>query len=155
MFYTILLFLHSVTRWLVLITLILSVVRASVGLVKNETFSKSDDSLRNGTMSISHMQLTIGILLYGVSPLIRYFWSNIKLAKTENDPIFFGLIHMTLMVTAVVFITVGSGLAKRRTGDREKFKTMLVWFSAALLIILIAIPWPFSPLAFRPFIRLF
>jgi len=57
------------------------------------------------------------------------------------------------MLTAIVIITIGSALAKRKKTDKEKFKTMLVWFSAALLIIFIAIPWPFSPLANRPYIR--
>jgi cbb3-type cytochrome oxidase subunit 3 len=30
---------------------------------------------------------------------------------------------------------------------------MLVWFTIALIIIFIAIPWPFSPFANRPYFR--
>jgi len=37
--------------------------------------------------------------------------------------------------------------------DKEKFKIMLLWYGIALIIILIAIPWPFSPLANRPYLR--
>lgn len=66
---------------------------------------------------------------------------------------FFGMIHSLLMLVAIIVITFGSALAKRKTTDREKFKTMLYWFSIALIIILIAIPWPFSPLANRPYFR--
>jgi hypothetical protein len=59
------------------------------------------------------------------------------------------------MFVAIVLITIGSAKAKRKSNDTQKFKTMLIWFSIALLIIFIAIPWPFSPLANRPYIRTF
>lgn len=40
------------------------------------------------------------------------------------------------MVIATVILTVGSGMAKRKETDKEKFKTMLI----ALIIIFIAVP---------------
>ena len=67
------------------------------------------------------------------------------------DALFFGLLHLILMLIAIVLITLVSALAKRRLTDREKFRTMLVWFTIALLMIFIAIRWPFSPLANRPY----
>jgi hypothetical protein len=71
----------------------------------------------------------------------------------NREAVFFGLIHITLMVLSVVLVTIGSALAKRKQTDREKFKTMLTWFSIVLLIIFIAIPWPFSPFANRNYFR--
>jgi len=67
--------------------------------------------------------------------------------------LFFGLIHILLMLIAIILITIGSAIAKRKTSDVEKFKTILIYYSISLLIIFIAIPWPFSPLAHRPFLR--
>jgi hypothetical protein len=32
---------------------------------------------------------------------------------------------------------------------------MAIWFLLGLIVILIAVPWPFSPLANRPYIRHF
>ena len=61
--------------------------------------------------------------------------------------------HISMMLFAVVLITVGSAKAKRQIKDAEKFGTMLTWFSLALLVIFIAIPWPFSPLTSRPLAR--
>jgi drug/metabolite transporter (DMT)-like permease len=69
------------------------------------------------------------------------------------DFTFFSLIHIALMFAAIIVLTVGSAMAKRQGSDRQKFRTMLMWFIFALVIILIAIPWPFSPLAKRPLIR--
>jgi hypothetical protein len=59
------------------------------------------------------------------------------------------------MTVAVVLITIGSAMAKRQQTDHGKFKTMALWFLLGLIVILIAIPWPFSPLANRPYIRHF
>jgi hypothetical protein len=59
------------------------------------------------------------------------------------------------MITSVVLVTIGSALAKRRPTDKEKYKTMLIWFSITISIIFIAIPWPFSPFANRPYFRSF
>ncbi|GAA4339005.1 hypothetical protein GCM10023149_49420 [Mucilaginibacter gynuensis] len=59
------------------------------------------------------------------------------------------------MTVAIILITIGSSAAKRKTTDIAKFKTMTVFFLLALLIIFMAIPWPFSPLANRPYLRSF
>jgi hypothetical protein len=59
------------------------------------------------------------------------------------------------MLTSITLITIGSIKAKRKTTDSEKFKIMTIWFSLAFLIILLMIPWSFSPLANRPNFRTF
>jgi hypothetical protein len=95
------------------------------------------------------------MILYTQSPIIKYFWNDFKQASTSLDTVFFGLIHLILMLIAIVILTIGSALAKRQETDEQKFRTMLVWFSIALLLIFVAIPWPFSPLANRPLLRTF
>jgi hypothetical protein len=123
-------------------------------LVKNMcTSPDAYNAVRHWTATIAHIQLMIGIVLYFQSPIIKYFLANFKEAVRAFDLLFFGLIHGSLMITAIVIITIGSAKAKRKTVDQEKFKTMLLWFSIALIIIFISIPWPFSPLANRPYYR--
>ncbi|MCD0477736.1 hypothetical protein LPB90_04680 [Chryseobacterium sp. LC2016-29] len=146
-------FYHSTIRWLVLASLVYSIYRAYKGYFSNAPFSKTDNYVRHWTATIAHIQLIFGIVIYTQSPIIKYFWNNFDEAITNLDLAFFGLLHIILMLTAIVMITVGSALSKRRTTDREKFKTILFWFSVSLIIILIAIPWPFSPFANRPYFR--
>lgn len=146
-------FYHSTVRWLVLASLVYSIYRAYKGYFSNAPFSKTDNYVRHWTATIAHIQLIFGIVIYTQSPIIKYFWNNFDEAITNLDLAFFGLLHIILMLTAIVMITVGSALSKRRTTDREKFKTILFWFSVSLIIILIAIPWPFSPFANRPYFR--
>jgi hypothetical protein len=146
---------HSIFRWLVLGSLLLTIYKAYTGYSQNRPFSKGDNSLRHWTATIAHTQLVIGIILYIKSPNTQYFWRNFSEAINYFDTTFFALYHFLLMLTSVVLVTIGSALAKRKPTDKEKFKTMLIWFSVTLLVIFIAIPWPFSPLANRPYFRLF
>ncbi|MBZ4034708.1 hypothetical protein K6T82_08020 [Flavobacterium sp. 17A] len=144
---------HSFMRWLVLASLIYSIYIAYRGYSYQLSFTKKDNLVRHWTATIAHIQLLFGILVYVQSPIVKYFWRNFKDGIQNIDTAFFGLIHVLLMLISIIFITIGSALAKRRLSDQQKFKTMLVWFSIALIIIFIAIPWPFSPLANRPYLR--
>ncbi|MEN2400017.1 hypothetical protein GKZ90_0009525 [Flavobacterium sp. MC2016-06] len=151
--YPTLLFCHSLLRWFVLGSLLYSIYVAYKGYSLQLPFTKKDNLVRHWTATIAHIQLIFGILIYVQSPIVRYFWKNFKEAIQNLDAAFFGVLHIVLMLTAIVLITIGSALAKRKPADRDKFKTMLFWFSIALIIIFIAIPWPFSFLANRPYIR--
>lgn len=151
--YTTLIFLHSLFRWLVLVSLVIAIVRAYLGVNQLKPFSKTDNVIRHWTATIAHIQLIVGIILYTKSPIIKYFWKDVKEALSNFDISFFALFHAFLMFSAVVVLTVGSSLAKRKSEDKEKFRTMLLWFSIALFIIFMAIPWPFSPLSSRPYFR--
>lgn len=151
--YTTLLFLHSLVRWLVLASLLYAIGRAYRGYTGQLAFSSTDNLVRHWTATLTHIQLTIGFTLYFISPVIEAFRQ--QGIQTGGQATFFGVIHIGLMLLAVVLISIGSSITKRQPADRAKFRTMLIWFSVGLLIIFLAIPWPFSPLANRPYFRLF
>ncbi|MGJ1418827.1 hypothetical protein ACR79T_04320 [Sphingobacterium spiritivorum] len=153
--YSTLLILHSLVRWLVLVFIIYAVYRSYTGYIKDRIFSNTDNAVRHWTATISHIQLMIGMLLYIKSPVVKYFWSDVKKAVQQADLTFYSIIHFMLMLLAIITLTLGSALAKRKNTDKEKFRTMLIYFSIALLIIFTAIPWPFSPLSNRPYFRSF
>lgn len=150
--YASLLVFHSVFRYAVLLSLLWSVYRAVTGLLQKSPFTKADNALRHWTATIAHIQLMAGIILYTQSPMVHYYFSGE--GDKSGEPLFFGLVHITLMLAAIIVITIGSAKAKRQPADNGKFRTIAVWFGAGLLLIFIAIPWPFSPLACRPLIRL-
>jgi signal transduction histidine kinase len=154
MYYT-LLVLHSAVRWLVLISLIVAIIRAYRGWKNRFIFTTIDDRIRFFTAIIAHIQLVLGVLLYFLSPIITYFFNNFKTAVHEREIRFFGMEHVTVMIIALVLITIGSMKAKRQTKDEAKFKTMFVWYLIAFIAILTSIPWAFSPLVSRPYFRAF
>jgi cytochrome bd-type quinol oxidase subunit 2 len=153
--YSTLLALHSLTRWLVLISLIFAIYTAFKGWFTNKSFSKSDNRIRHWTATIAHVQLILGIWLYFISPIIDYFLHNYKIAVHQREIRFFGMEHNIMMIIAILIITIGSFKAKRKPTNQEKFKTMAIWFTIGLVIILISIPWTFSPFAQRPLLRQF
>jgi cytochrome bd-type quinol oxidase subunit 2 len=151
--YQALIFLHSLMRWFVLVSLLYAVYRAIRGIVSAAAFSKTDNAVRHWTATIAHIQLMLGMVLYFKSPVAGLFRSNLKAAAQKFEVTFYGLVHPLLMLAAIVVITIGSAKEKRKETNPDKFKTMLTWFSLALVIILLAIPWPFSPLSNRPYLR--
>ena len=153
--YTIILTIHSLLRWLVLISLIYAIFRAYSGLLSNRTFTKFDNSVRTWTVTIAHIQLLEGLWLYFISPIIKYFLQNFKEAVHQGEIRFYGMEHSFLMILAIVILTIGSAKTKRKRTDKNKFIAMAVWFTIGLLIILVSIPWPFSPLSGRPYFRWF
>jgi NADH:ubiquinone oxidoreductase subunit 6 (subunit J) len=63
--------------------------------------------------------------------------------------------HITMMLIAIVLMTIGSAKSKRKATDKQRFKTLAIWFTIALVIIFASIPWQFSPLTSRPYFRWF
>jgi cytochrome b561 len=153
--YQTLLALHSLVRWFVLASLLLAIYNGYKGWLTNKPFSKYDNKVRHWTATITHIQLCIGLWLYFISPIINYFLHNYKEAVHQREIRFFGMEHNLMMLAAIIIITIGSAKAKRKPTDQEKFKTMALWFTVGLLIILLSIPWTFSPLASRPLFRQF
>ena len=153
--YPFLLALHSLTRWAVLISLVFAIYRAWRGWLLRKPYQVIDNRARIFASTTAHIQLVIGLWLYFISPIVSYFLANFSTAVHQREIRFFGMEHITVMLTAIVLITIGSVKAKRKTSNHEKFKTMAIWFSIGLLLILSSIPWSFSPLTSRPLIRPF
>ena len=153
--YSTLLSLHSLFRWLVLVLLVFAIYTAYRGVVTKKAFSKFDNSVRHWTATIAHIQLLLGLSLYYISPVTHYFLNNFKDAVHQREVRFFGMEHSLMMITAVVIITIGSAKAKRKQTDNEKFRTIATWYTVGVIIILLSIPWTFSPLVSRPYFRSF
>lgn len=118
-------------------------------------YTKTDEKLRKYTVSFAHLQLLIGVILFFTSPLTSMLMNNFKSAVSIREIRFYGMEHSVMMLLAVALMTIGSALAKKKTDDAAKFKTVVIWFTIALVFILLMTPWPISPFSERPFLRLF
>lgn len=153
--YEAILIIHSWFRWFVLVGLIFVLYRAYYGWFTNKTFTRYDELLRHGTATTAHIQLIFGIFLYSLSPIVAALLDNFKESLHLRELRFFGLEHAFVMLIAIFLITVGSMLAKRRDKDKDKFKTVALWYTTALVFILILVPWEFLPIIGRPYFRVF
>lgn len=153
--YTHLLLVHSWVRWAVVASILLTLLASLSGWLTNRPYTKTDARLRVLATSFSHLQLMLGFVLYFKSPIATYFRQNPGDALASPEFTFFGLIHLLMMLIAVVVLTIGSSLGKRATTDAQKHRLVALYFLAGALLIFVAIPWPFSPLAQRPLFRSF
>ncbi len=133
---------HSGLRWIVLLALLIAIVN-SFGKTKGGiTYANKDKRKALFGLIFTHLQFVLGLVLYFVSPKVVFAASSMK-----SDVMRFYLVeHLALMLVAVVLITVGYSRAKRTSLDGKKFKSILVYYLLGLLLILIAIPWPFRDL---------
>lgn len=153
MVYPVVLLIHSLLRWFVLGSILAVLISACSGLIQSRRYRPADQTLRVVATSVVHTQFLVGVYLYTISPIIRYYWHNHPGISESPEFSFFALIHISLMTASVGIITVGSSKAKRETDARQQFKTTAIYFTVGLLLLLLAIPWPFSPLAARPWFR--
>src|SRR4051794_35204348 len=103
--FPIILALHSLVRWLVLISLLFSLYQAYRGWLTRKSYSRFDHSVRYWTVFIAHTQLVLGLWLYFISPVIHYFLYNFKEAVHMREIRFFGIEHSVIMLTAMSLIT--------------------------------------------------
>ncbi|MBL8016518.1 MAG: hypothetical protein JNK43_04550 [Ignavibacteria bacterium] len=153
--YQTLLTVHSLVRWIALAMLVYLIIRAYSGWLSSGVFTSGDSSLRKWTISSLHLQLILGIILYFVSPITTYFMSHFCETVGTRSIRFFGMEHVVMMLAAIVIATIGAARSKRRPEDRLKFKTLAIWLTISLILILAAMPWPFAQAISRPWFRLF
>jgi ABC-type Mn2+/Zn2+ transport system permease subunit len=133
---------HNLVRWAVVIAGILAVGKALLGWLGKKEWSKQDRLLGVIFSSSMDTQLLLGLLLYFVfSPITKGAFTDFGAAMNIPDQRFFALEHVFYMIFALVFAHLGSMLPKKVDDSQAKFKRATLWFSLALLIILIGIPW--------------
>ncbi|RAJ81927.1 hypothetical protein CLV59_104152 [Chitinophaga dinghuensis] len=153
--YAFLLALHSLVRWLVVIAMVVSLFTTWRGWLQSRTFTPQNKLIRTLTTAVSHVQGMIGIALYFISPVVLYFLQNFGNAVKLREIRFFGLEHSSMMLTGIILLTIGAYKSKRRSTDKERFKTLAIWYTIAFVIMFFSIPWAFSPLTSRPYLRPF
>ncbi len=152
MLYSILLPIHSFVRWLLVIAVVVAVARAFMGWFGKKAFTALDNKIGLAFTSLLDLQLLIGLILYVISPILQTAFQNFGGAMGNTQMRFFAVEHILMMVIAVVLAHVGRALSKKASTDLLKHRRAAIWFGLALLVMLLAIPWPFSPVS-RPWIR--
>ena len=142
-----LLHVHSLLRYVLLILLLISIVKAYSGWGGKKSYSPGDRKLALFTVISAHLQLVIGLILYFISPNVKVALANMSEAMKNPELRFWAVEHIAMMLIAIILITIGSARAKRAATDEGKHKQIALFFLLALLVIFIAIPWPWKEIA--------
>lgn len=141
--YTAIQHLHSAWAYLVVILVLVTVVNAIIGLIGKRNFGARDFRISLFTLIVAHFQLVIGLVIFFVSPKILWFSDGVEKSSIMKDSMtrLLNLEHPLMMIIALVLITMGYSLHKRRPTSGSKFKVLLTFNLIALALILARIPW--------------
>jgi heme A synthase len=127
---------HSGFRWLALILIIMTIIKAFKGIKNAEDYTAKNKMLALGTLIVFHLQFLIGFSLYFTGSKTKFF-------DMSQPYRFFTLEHPIMMIIAIILVTLGYSKAKKETYPSKKFRKILIYYTVALFIVIIAIPWPF------------
>ncbi len=139
--YDILLHTHSILRWIVLVLLIATVIFSLKNwLSKTNLWQSPATKIFTFNTIFLHVQLVLGFILFFISPKMNFDgdWKANKIIS------FFTMQHVPSMLLAIILVTVGGALAKRRDNITMKYKLIAIFNIIALILILSNIPWPYK-----------
>ncbi|MBK6545836.1 MAG: hypothetical protein WAR77_07440 [Saprospiraceae bacterium] len=139
--YDILLQMHSWLRWLVLGLGIYSIYMNYSGWKAGSVFTEQVKKINTFFIASLHTQLILGLALYlGVSPMMKMILADFGASMKNSDLRFWSVEHMLGMIIGIAIAQIGNIKSKKQATDSLKFKTAFVWFTVALLFILLMIP---------------
>ena len=124
---------HSFLRYIILLLLVVVVLKSLAGWLGKKPFQKTDEKLALFLLISAHIQLLLGLALYFQSGWVNF--GNMK------DKVFryWTVEHITMMIIAIVLITIAKSSLKRLNTDESKFKRLTIFNGLALVIIIVAI----------------
>ena len=126
---------HSYLRYAVLILLVIVVVTSFLGWTGKKNYSATDNKLSLYLFIATHLQLLIGLILYTQSSWVQFG----KLALKIKEVRYWTMEHATIMIIAIVLITMARITAKKLSSAEAKHKRMFIFNSIALVLILAGI----------------
>jgi hypothetical protein len=143
------LILHSLLRWVVLLAGIVAVGRGFMG-GKGKRWTEADSRAGLLFITVLDLQFLIGLLLYVfLSPTVRTAFLNFGGAMKDPMLRFFAVEHIVGMVVAIALAHIGRARTKKAVTDDKKFRAAVIFYTLAMIVILLSIPWPGMP-AGRP-----
>jgi len=131
-FYTVLKGAHSGWRYIVFVLLIIAVLQALMAVSGKRPYTEGNRKLNLFTLISAHIQLLLGLILYFVGSFYQMDSSTVVGRYWKME-------HISMMLLAIVLITVGNSRSKKVPDDSAKHKAILVFFGLALLLIIGAI----------------
>jgi hypothetical protein len=140
--YTFILAVHNIMRWIVIVLAIIALVRAYWGWFGKREWSLTDRKVGMYFSISMDVQLLLGLILYfGLSPITRAAIQNIGAAMAEAGLRFFALEHLFVMLLAVIVVHIGTALSRKADDSMAKHRRAAIWFTLAVLLILVGMPW--------------
>jgi hypothetical protein len=147
-----LLHLHSLLRWIILVLLIVTILRALGGMLGKKPFTSGQRKLGLFTMIAAHITLLIGLYQYfagtkGLAYIKEFGMGEVMKSAALR---FWAIEHFLGMLIAIVLVTLLNRVGKSASADEAKQKRIFWLGLIALIVIIASVPWPFREGIGRP-----
>lgn len=131
---------HWLLAALVLIVLSVTVFSMIIGGVMKAKFNNFANRITLFTLILSHLQLLVGLILYFLGDKgVKHF--NREDVMSNGDVRFYAVEHISVMILAIILITIGRSGLKRKATDAAKFRHGIIYFGIGWVLILSRVPW--------------
>jgi hypothetical protein len=130
---------HSYVAYFVLALLVAAIIFNAYSWLKKRPFAAANKTAALLGLIAVHTQLLAGIILYFLSPLGMSNFSG-EAMKNSTTRLFL-VEHPLVMILAVALVTIGFSKAKKAAVDASKYKTIVMFYTIGLCLILSRIPW--------------
>ena len=135
--YTLIQKFHSGWAYLALLLLVVAVIVSVLGLFSKKEFTSGNRKMALFALITVHVQLLVGLILYFLSPIGFAMLGEMKDKAIRLT----SLEHPLINIIAIILITIGWSKHKKALNSESKFKSITIFYSLGLLLILSRIPW--------------
>lgn len=130
---------HSGLRYVVIALVLVAIIQA-LGKRRSGEVYPEKNKLGLYAFMATHVQLLLGLILY-LFLTQKFDFSDFDMSNAVER--YYGVEHITGMIIGIALITVGYIRAKKQAGINKGWKTIALFYTLGLLLILAMIPWPF------------
>ena len=139
--YEIILNIHHYLAFVALALLAWATINGIMGTTSERIFENSHRKTNLFALISVHTMLLLGILLLIISPNAQAAFSDMGLTMKDSYLRKTYIEHPTTNIIAAVLVTIGNAKSKKALVNGKKFKFSMIFFGAALLLILSRLPW--------------
>ena len=132
--------LHHYLAYAVLLLVTLFTFFSLWGWLNRRKFRTRDKKFGLAAMLAVHIQFTLGLILYLVSPTVQQAFKDFGLAMKSSNLRLYALEHPLVILIAAVLITIAR-IKTKRSDSNSAHKTNFILYAISLLLILSRIPW--------------
>jgi hypothetical protein len=134
--------LHNLLRWVWVLAAVLTLGFAVFGWLQKRAYTSTDRMLGITFVSLMDLQLLVGGILYVIGE-----WGFAAFSKGGGmQALYFAVEHAPTMLVALVVAHIGSARVKRAADSVARHRLSVIFYTIAVLLVLVAIPWTTRPL---------
>ncbi|MEX8547324.1 MAG: cytochrome B [Mucilaginibacter sp.] len=126
---------HSGLRYIVLVLVVAAVVQSLLGWLGKKTYTEGNRKLNLFALISAHTQLLVGLVLYFLSPLVQFSKAAMKNPETR----YWTSEHITMMILAIILITVGYSRSKKVLLPEKKHFNIFIFYFLAVIIVVVTL----------------